>query len=199
MGLYINHLETISIEFARTLYLYLLDYGWPDGEWEKIFKRHFMKMGDLADAEGAAVLASPRGIHFANEVLSWHRVGDLNAGEVLPGLLITKTDPFSLMKLEGGRRGRGSIDDNHLELLVIPLRSLCTDEDAFVKVIESIFSDLRRGAELRNFEVAKHDYRSVAETSTSGGNVFRRAGGALELKPNFMGLGVDLKKLFSKS
>ena len=31
MGLNINHLSDVSIRGERSLYLYLLNYGWPDG------------------------------------------------------------------------------------------------------------------------------------------------------------------------
>jgi hypothetical protein len=46
MGLYISHMDTVSIKGSRSLYIYLLDYGWPEGEWEQIFKKHFMSMAD---------------------------------------------------------------------------------------------------------------------------------------------------------
>ena len=50
MGLYISHMDTVSIKGSRSLYIYLLDYGWPEGEWEQIFKKHFMSMADRARA-----------------------------------------------------------------------------------------------------------------------------------------------------
>jgi hypothetical protein len=43
-------MDTVSIKGSRSLYVYLLDYGWPEGEWEQIFKKHFMSMADRARA-----------------------------------------------------------------------------------------------------------------------------------------------------
>lgn len=191
MGLYINHLETVTLSEERSLYIYLLDYGWPDGRWEQIFKRHFMKMANLASDAGAVVIASPRGVHFGNEVLNWHRVGSLDADKVLPGLLITRTHPSYFV--ESGSDiapAKLGLED----LLVIPLREFCSDEDEFVRIVEQVFDDLKNGAELRDFAVAKHDAFRPSRT-----HVFRRIGDAIELKPGGYGVSVDLKKLlFSK-
>lgn len=148
-----------------------------------------MRMADLASDSGAVVISSPRGVHFGNEVLSWHRVGHLDANKILPALLITKIDPL-YFKETGAYEAPA---DNELrDLLVIPLRNFCTSEDQFVEAIERIFSDLKKGSELRNFEVAQHDVNSKSKY-----DAVRRAGNAIELKPNFFGLGVDLRKLFS--
>lgn len=119
LGLYIKHLDTVQFNQDRSNYLYLLNYGWPDGEWEQIFKKHFMKMADLASDVGGVVVGSPSGVHFANEVLSWHRVGHLNADDVLPGLLITKTRPDYFEECyPDDRPAKPGLED----LLVIPLR-----------------------------------------------------------------------------
>ena len=165
-----------------------MNYGWPEGNWEQIFKKHFMKLADLASETGAAVIASPRGVHFGNEVLSFHRVGHLNAGDVLPALLITKTDPHYFRETGAIE---GPADGGLNELLVIPLKGFCTTEDDFVATIEKIFFDLRSGAELKDFEVAQHDVKNRPTRK-----YFERAGEAIELKPNFFSLGVDLRKIF---
>lgn len=182
MGLYINHLDTVTIRGERTLYLYLLDYGWPDGRWEQLFKKHFMRMADLASGAGAVVIGSTRGVHFGNEVLSWHKVGSLDAERVLPGLLITKTHP-DVFQAGGG--GEPDMDT----LLVIPLRDFCTDDATFISSIEKLFVDLKSGLGLEDFAIAKHDPRSKAPARTS------RFADAVELKPGAFGLRLDLKKL----
>ncbi len=84
MGLNINHLSDVSIRGERSLYLYLLNYGWPDGEWEQLFKKHFMKLADMASETGAVVISSKKGLHFGNEVLNYYKVVSLNAEKVLP-------------------------------------------------------------------------------------------------------------------
>lgn len=187
MGLYISHLDTITIKQKRSLYVYLLDYGWPDGQWEQLFKKHFMRMADLASETGAVVIGSMRGVHFGNEVLNWHRVGSLSADDVLPGLLITKTHPSYFHESDG--------DDQPAKpgletLLVVPLRPFCKDETDFLRAVEGVFSDLKTGAELRDFSIAKHDARQNSGTSFS-----KRFVDAIQVKPGAFGVNIDLKSL----
>ncbi len=186
MGLYINHLEDVNIRGERSLYVYLLDYGWPDGEWETLFKRNFMRMAQRASETDAVVIGSPGGIHFSNDVLSWHRVGKLDPDKVLPGLLITKTHPEYF-------RGNNYDYEESLvkpslgDLLVIPLLPFCTSETEFIRAVEGVFADLKRGVELNNFRIARHDVRR---------NHFgKRVVDAIELKPSVGGVSVNLKTL----
>lgn len=189
MGLYISHMETISIKTDRSLYIYLLDYGWPGGEWEQLFKRHFMRMADHATQTGAVVVGSMNGVHFGNEVLNWHRVGDLNADEVLPGLLITKTPPhyFRVSTNDDAPPAPGLED-----LLVIPLKPFCKDETDFLRAIEGVFFDLKNGLKLEDFQIAKHDPRQRPMMEMG-----KRLVKAVELKPGAFGFSIDLKALFS--
>lgn len=188
MGLYVNHLKTIRFETDRTLYIYLLNYGWPDGDWENIFKRHFMTIADKASDAGAAVISSPRGIHFANEVLNYHRVGELDPDRVLPGILLTKTDPSYFAETHATMPSNSEALG---EVVVIPLRDFCTSEEDFIRGVESIFSDLEKKQKLRNFEVSQYDALSARIPDR-----FERSVQCIELKPNFFGFGIDLKKLF---
>lgn len=187
MGLYISHLDTVTIKQERSLYIYLLDYGWPDGQWEQLFKKHFMRMADRASETGAIVIGSMRGIHFANEVLSYHHVGSLSGEDLLPGLLITKTHPSYF---------RESFDDTQPAergldtLLVIPLRPFCRDETDFLQAVEGVFKDLKSGAKLRDFEIAKHDARR-----NRGTGLRRRMVDAIAVKPGAFGVSIDLKAL----
>jgi len=186
MGLYISHMDTVTIKGDRSLYVYLLDYGWPEGEWERLFKKHFMHMADRASQTGAVVIGSMRGIHFANEVLSWHAVGDLDPEHVLPGLLITKTHPSYFKDTDGPVKLAPGMKD----LLVVPLKPLCKDETDFLRTIEGIFTDLRNGAELNNFQIAKHDGRQPKSRSLG-----KRLVNAIAVKPGAFGFSVDLKEL----
>jgi hypothetical protein len=187
MGLYISHMDTVTIKGDRSLYVYLLDYGWPEGEWERLFKRHFMHMADRASQTGAVVIGSMRGIHFANEVLNWHAVGDLDPDKTLPGLLITKTHPSYFKE---------SMDDHVTpapgmnDLLVVPLKPFCKDETDFLRAVEGIFTDLRNGTELKNFQIAKHDGRQ-----SKGRTLGDRFVKAIAVKPGAFGVSVDLKEL----
>ncbi len=190
MGLYVSHIDTVTIKQERSLYLYLLDYGWPDGEWEQLFKRHFMRMADRASETGAVVISSMRGIHFGNEVLNWHRVGDLDGEDVLPGLLVTKTHPSYFRESFDDFR---PADPGLEQLLVVPLKPFCKDETDFLRTIERIFSDLRSGLELKDFDVAKHDARRP-KMSDFG----KRVIDAVAVKPGAFGVSIDLKALLLK-
>jgi hypothetical protein len=187
MGLYISHLDTVTIKQERSLYVYLLDYGRPDGEWEQVFKKHFMRMADRASETGAVVIGSTRGVHFGNEVLNWHGVGSLRGEDVFPGLLITKTHPSYF---------RETFDDNQSAepgldtLLVVPLRPFCRGETDFVQAVEGVFSDLKSQAKLRDFEIAKHDARRRRRTG-----IRRRIVDAVAVKPGAFGVSIDLKAL----
>lgn len=191
MGLYISHMETVSIKTDRSLYIYLLDYGWPGGEWEQLFKRHFMHMADHATRTGAVVVSSMNGVHFGNEVLSWHRVANLDAAEVLPGLLITKTPPHYFRE---SYDEQSAAEPGLEDLLVIPLKPFCKDETDFLRTIEGVFSDLKNGLELRNFQIAKHDPRERPIME-----IGKRLMNAVELKPGAFGVSIDLKALLLPS
>jgi hypothetical protein len=170
--------------------MYLLNYGWPDGEWEQIFKRHFMKLADMASETAAVVISSKRGVHFGNEVLNYYRVGSLDADKVLPGLLITKTPPEYFTE---SQHPEDPAEPGLGDLLVIPLQSFCTDEVSFISAMEKIFSDLKDGTELRDFEIAEHDISQRRRLSTLAKLV-----SSVELKPGAFGFSVDVKKLLSR-
>ena len=180
MGLYVNRLDTVTIKGERDLYIYLLDYGWPDGEWESLFKKHFMKMAELTSETNSVVIASPQGIHFANEVLSWHRVGDVDAESLLPAILITHTHPTYFVEEQA----------NLEDLLLIPLEEFCSSETHFIKMIEGIFTDLKDGKYLTEYSVASGDFR---QNKTS--KKFSRLVESLEIKPGVFGFKLDVKKL----
>jgi len=187
MGLYVSHMRTVNIQEERSLYIYLLDYGWPNGEWESLFKRHFMHMADKATETGAVIIGSGNGVHFGDEVLSWHKVGDLDADKVLPGLLITKTHPGYF----DGSRDRDAYGKPELhDLLVVPLKPFCKDETDFLAAIEGIFSDLRSEQPLRNFRIAKHDIYQPKVPELG-----HRLARAIEVKPGAFGVSVDVKEL----
>ncbi len=201
MGLYVSHLKTLPVDVQRDLYVYLLDYGWPDGEYETIFKNHFQTIAKRASEERAVVLASHRGIHFANEVLSYHRIFDFVADEVLPAVLITKTHPSYFIETYGPHEH--SIQDANKDdlcvndVVLIALKRACSSPADFKALVESIFADLGKGLELNKFRVAKHEIRNQERQQELGlKGMGRRLGRAIMLEPNFAGIGVNLKALF---
>ena len=200
MGLLISHLKTLEAFPDRELYIFLLDYNWPDGKYEKIFKTHFQTMAKRASDSNSVVVGSNRGIHFANEVLSFYRVFDLNADKVLPAILITKAHPSYFVETIGPEehpiKDPTSDDLCRDDVVLIPLKDACSSAEEFSTIIESIFSDLDSGTELQNFSIAEYDtYHQYQENRRQ--SLSERIGNALILEPNLSGMGVDLRKLFA--
>lgn len=189
MGLYVSKMKELPIG-DRTLYVYLLDYGWPDGEYEQLFHDNFGHLSQRASETGAVVVMSNRGVHFANEVLSWHHVCGHEASDILPAILITHTHP----RYFANQMNDGSVGD----IALLPLKQFCTTPDDYLRTMASIFDDLDKGLTLRNFRAEKFDVlrRLQDERSPWSGG---RVGEAIMLQPNFAGIGLDLKKLFSRN
>jgi hypothetical protein len=80
MGLMIHSLAEYPLEVERAYYIYLLDYGWHEPLGEAIYQ-NFGKIADLASRREAVVMRGIVGVHFADEVLSWHQVNGQPAEE----------------------------------------------------------------------------------------------------------------------
>lgn len=189
MGLYISKLDEIAIKEERDLYIYLLDYGWPEGKWESVFKKHFMKMADLAADNNAVVIGSPRGRHFANAVLNYHQLLDVAADNILPAIMITRTHPTYFQDDPQDVFGREPVKAGLEDLLLVPLETFFTSEEDFIRGIEGIFENAKKGLELSQFEVAGGDYRVRKASAVS------RFWESAEIKPGIFGLKLDVKKL----
>jgi hypothetical protein len=191
VGLYVSSMRELPVG-DRTLYLYLLDYGWPSGDYEQLFRQNFGHLSHRASETGAVVVMSGQGVHFANEVLSWHHVFGHDSADLLPALLLTHAHP-SYFVSEEPRESDADLGD----LALIPLRQACTTPQDFLSIVGSIFEDLEKGLTLRNFRAEKFDILSVPQSSMWG-EARARVGDALLLQPNFAGMGIDIKKLLTK-
>ena len=196
MGLYVSTMRERPIG-ERSLYIYLLDYGWPTDAYEKLFRDNFGYLAQRASETGAVVVMSGRGVHFANEVLDWHQICGHDATEILPAILITHTHPnyFQSRDIEtNGLDANG--DGSELgDIVLIPLRAACTQPDDFLTIIGSVFDDLDKGLTLRNFRAEPFDIlteRGPSRLRSMAG----RVGKAIMLQPNIGGVGFDLKKFF---
>jgi hypothetical protein len=191
MGLYVSSMRELPVG-DRTLYLYLLDYGWPAGDYEQLFRQNFGHLSHRASETGAVVVMSSQGVHFANEVLSWHHVFGHDSAELLPALLLTHAHPTYFQSSEP-RESDADLGD----VALIPLRAACTTPQDFLTIVGSIFEDLEKGLTLRNFRAEKFDVLAVRESSMWG-EAKARVGDALILQPNFAGLGFDFKKFLTR-
>jgi hypothetical protein len=190
VGLYVSSMRELPVG-DRTLYLYLLDYGWPSGDFERLFRDNFGHLSQRASETGAVVVMSGQGVHFANEVLNWHHVCGHDTADILPALLLTHTHP-SYFALGDHAQADADLGD----IALIPLRSACTTPQDFLSIVGSVFEDLEKGLTLRNFRAEKFDVISAPKDWIREASA--RVGEAVLLQPNFAGIGIDLKKLLSK-
>ena len=183
MGLYVHSLGEIPNAAERAYYVYLLDYGWEEPLGTAV-RANLPRMADLASRSDAVVIHGPRGMHFEDEVLSWHRVNGQDAEYILPALLITTRHPttfresFSMIRTD---------PDNRDALLLLPLRKICKSADEVADVIHRVFQDIKEKKRLSDFRAAKQMRQGV------GGALVD----AVILQPKIGGVGFDLKKFFT--
>jgi hypothetical protein len=121
MGLYLHSLGEIPTGSERAYYLYLLDYGWEEPLGDAV-RANIPRMADLASRSDAVLIHGPRGVHFEDEVLSWHRVNGQDAKDILAAILVTARHPSTFREsFERKRSRKGSKD----ALFLIPLRRVC--------------------------------------------------------------------------
>lgn len=179
MGLMIHSLAELPIEARRRYYMYLLDYGWSEPVMDTILK-NFPKLAEAASKNDAVVVRGTPGVHFADEVLSWHGVNGRPAENILPAILITTRHPqdFQLGMVREASEHRDA-------LLLIPLRSVCKSQSDVIPFIEKLFEDIHSRKSLSQFQISE-------ELSRGDRGAFVDA---LILRPSVKGVGVDLKEL----
>ena len=182
MGLYVHSLGEIPDRVERSYYVYLLDYGWEEPLGSAV-RANLPRMADMASRSNAVVIHGPRGMHFEDEVLSWHHINGQDAEHVLPALLVTTRHPstfresFSMIRTDPGNRDA---------LLLLPLRKICKSAEEVADLIHRVFEDIKAKKRLSNFQVATRMRSRVAGALVD----------AVILQPKLGGIGFDLKKLF---
>jgi hypothetical protein len=183
MGLYVHSLGEIPVNAERAYYVYLLDYGWEEPLGSAV-RANLPRMADLASRSNAVVIHGPRGVHFEDEVLSWHRVNGQDAGDILPAILITTRHPSTFRE---SFRILRSDPENRDALLLLPLRKICKSPEEVADLVHRVFEDIKGKKRLSDFQAAKRMRHGVAGALVD----------AVILQPKIAGLGFDLKKFFS--
>jgi len=163
--------------------VYLLDYGWEESLGNAV-RANLQKMADLASRSNAVVIHGPRGVHFEDEVLSWHRVNGQDAKDILPAILVSTRHPSTFRESFEIKRSRKEAKD---ALLLIPLRKVCKSAEDVVELIQRVFEDIKDKKQLSKFRAAKRMRRGVAGALVD----------AVILQPKVGGIGFDLKKFFA--
>jgi hypothetical protein len=182
MGLYVHSLGEIPAGAERAYYVYLLDYGWKEPLGDAV-RANLPRMADMASRSNAVVVHGPRGVHFEDEVLSWHRVNGQDAKDILPAILVTTRHPSTFRESLEMKKSRKESRD---ALLLIPLRKVCKSAEDVVQLMQQVFEDITDNKQLSKFRAAKRMHRGVAGALVD----------AVILQPKVGGIGFDLKKLF---
>jgi hypothetical protein len=184
MGLYVHSLGEIPTGAERAYYVYLLDYGWEEALGNAV-RANLPRMADVASRSNAVVIHGPRGVHFEDEVLSWHQVNGQDAKDILPAILISTRHPSTFAESFVPTKSKSEVRD---ALLLLPLRKICKSPEDVVDLIQRVFEDIKAGKRLSKFRAAKQMRRGVGRALVD----------AAILQPNMSGVGFDLKKFFGR-
>lgn len=154
MGLMIHSLEGLPEGHHRDYFIYLLDYGWEEPLSDAL-KNNFKRMATLASEQGNAVViaSSDTGVHFSDEVLSWHNINghDVETENLLPAILVTNRHPSEFRY----RASTAQRTESNLKLVLFPLKDYCQDTGEVISLIQKIFSSIRDGKDLDDFQITR--------------------------------------------
>lgn len=184
MGLMVHSLEGIPEEHHRNYFIYLLDYGWQE-PLSEVMMKNFGKMATLASEQKNAVviMKADVGVHFSDEVLSWHSINgeDADRNDLLPAILVTNRHPAAF-------RDRNLNEQNDVEsdlkMILFPLKKHCTDTSDVISLIQLIFKKIKSEEDLDNFEVTQEKKKGLGKAVVD----------SIILEPNFAGMGFNFNK-----
>lgn len=149
----IHSLEGIPEGNHRDYFIYLLDYGWKEPLSAALYA-NFDNMARLSSEHQNSVVikAIGEGIHFSDQVFSWHSIDgqSTEANNLLPAILLTNRHPAEFKK----RAQEAKINtEKNLKLILFPLKEYCEDTSDVVELIQKIFSNIQQGKDLSNFGI----------------------------------------------
>lgn len=182
MGLVIRTLEDLPETSDREYYIYLLDYGWNE-PLDQALKDNFDKIAtSVSKHKGVVIRRSEEGIHFTDEVLSWHNINgqDAEKEKLLPAVLITNRSPRIFKDLEDKRR-----TDKDIRLVLIPLKKFCKTTSDVVNALVKITNDIKEKKDLSDFRVSKELKPGIGNAIVKG----------IVLEPKLFGMGFSFNKM----
>jgi hypothetical protein len=187
VGLKIHSIAEIPENVSRSYYLYVLDYYNWDEPIANTLRSNFDRMAEFASKNDAVVIQPLGESHFYSELLSWESINGLKPRDILPAILVTTIHPKYFLDRDNVQcRGEPIPED---KLIFLKLRDICKQPSDVVDIIEKIFDDIENKKEICNFEVAQKQSAGVG----------RALADAIILQPNISGVGIDLKKLFTRN
>jgi hypothetical protein len=185
MGLKIHSIAEIPDNVSRSYYMYVFDYYNWDEPIGNTLRSNFDRMAEFASKNDAVVIQPVGDSHFFSELLSWESLNGMKPEDVLPAIMITSIHPKYFLDRDNQEvRGEPIPED---EIVFIQLKGICKQPTDVLKIIEQIFTDIKGRKELKNFRVKEEQKAGVSGALVD----------SLILEPNFMGVGVDLNKVFS--
>ena len=182
MGLMIHSLEVLSSEAKRDYFIYILDYGWSEPLVD-VLRRNFQNLARWSSQNESAIITGVGEVgHFDTEVLSWHQINGDDASEILPAILITRTNPHIF---------RQYLDDHNkkiehdLSYILIPIKKFCKTEADVMKIVTKITTDVEKKSDLNDFKVLKELKPGIGKAIVK----------SILLEPNFQGIGFSFNKL----
>lgn len=180
----VHSLEGIPEEHHRDYFIYLLDYGWSEPLSEAL-KKNFGQMATLASEKKNAVviMRTDAGVHFSDEVLSWHSINgdDVEREQLLPAILVTNRHPVAFR--ERATRENDN-PEGDLKMILFPLRKHCKDTTEVVTLIQRIFDSIKLEKDLNDFDITKEKKKGVGRAVAS----------SIILEPNISGIGFSFNK-----
>lgn len=182
MGLMIHSLDILSPEAKRDYFVYVLDYGWSESL-SDVIRKNFQNLAGWASKNDSAIITGVGEIgHFDNEVLSWHSINGDNAENILPAILITRTNPHKFREFSDF--GRKKVDKDFTYIL-IPLKKVCKTETDVLDLIRKITRDIEEKKDLIDFQIKK-------ELKPGFGKAIVKS---MIMEPNFNGIGFSFNRL----
>ena len=184
MGLKISTLAAIPENVNSSYYLYILDYYNWDEPISNVLRNHFDKIAEFASKNDAIVIEGIKESHFYSELLSWESINGIDPKEILPALMITTIHPrYFLDGDEKYLEGNKFPDD---KMIFLKIGEICKTPFEVVKLIETIFSDIKEKKEIKNFKITKQ----------LNGGIGKILNDTLILEPNIAGIGINLNNIF---
>ncbi|WP_286761551.1 hypothetical protein [Salegentibacter sp. UBA1130] len=187
MGLVVRNLADLPDTSDREYYIYLLDFGWHE-PLDEALRDNFDKIAtSVSSHKGVVIRRSDDGIHYNDEVLSWHSINgqDVEQEELLPAILITNRHPMEFKKRAENYNSNNKAIDPNFKMIIIPLKKICKTTTDVVDVLIKIINDVKNKKDLNDFRVAKELKPGVGKAITK----------SLILEPNFYGLGFSFDRL----
>lgn len=159
----VHSLEGIPEDHHRDYFIYLLDYGWKEPLSNALIQ-NFGRMATHASKKKNAVviMRTDEGIHFSDEVFSWHNINgdEVNKEELLPAILITNRHPLEFKRRAQSHYNIGNVESN-LKMILFPLKKYCENTTQVIELIQKIFISVKQNKDLDDFNIVREKKRSL--------------------------------------